>query len=792
MKLLKLLPIFLFVIFIAGFVSANMVVTYNFVDKKTNIPQDDVDALVMTCGDALCTESTIKTPTFKNTGNSNDSPPNTDIKISYPTIQETPSGYALYFYKSGYLPLEYFVKAYSDGTRTVQIPFEKKQVCSAQIDDFQIINVAKPNIPLVINMRASLDATTHSAFATNLNTPYYTPPQYVEEFYSAQTKIELKIYDSNNNIVFSQQKTVNIRADKSVDVSFTWIPNKSGEYRAVISTDVTDDQCASSQKQESTKIFDVLGEEPKNSCYTILNNLKTSDDKPFVGEKLTVSANKISNYATSAGLLSPVTTQVSAQIFRETSQVDSRILNLQKNQDATNPKEFSFEFTPDREGLYTIRLNGVSNDPLCSGLTNIDDTITQTFFVQRPALPTLSINEIPDMHVDENKVLIFNIETVYTGSLKLTYRVAVPDDAGSFRFDERTQTFIYTPSFDTVKHPDVNFIVTLKRFIVSNFGLPLFRDVKVIFQVTDGIVTASREATIKVLDVNRNPTIQPIQDLTVQVGQKITIQPITTDEDGDKVRLTFSSPLDAAGSFTPNQNDLGVHEITIRAFDAFGGAALVSFKITVVQSGGNHPPVLSTISDKIIEEEKKLEFSLHATDLDNDPLTFFAQNLPASATLDANTGKFTWTPTHSQIGVYFVTFGVSDSKVQDTQLVKITVRAKGTIPPPTPLVHIGSHKVDITSLVFMPDYVRKGGTLETFVYVKNMGSEKQKSVVLTLTVPELSIVQQKTLDLSVKQEQLVIFESDIPSNILKGQYILYISVYDKTSSVVKIGEFKVI
>src|SRR3989344_887706 len=163
--------------------------------------------------------------------------------------------------------------------------------------------------------------------------------------------------------------------------------------------------------------------------------------------------------------------------------------------------------------------------------------------------------------------------------------------------------------------------------------------------------------------------------------------------------------------------------------------------------------------------------------------------MPLGATLNQATGKFTFTPTHAQIGVYQVLFGVSDGTTQDTQLVKITINPKGTLPP-VPQMQIGSHKVDITSLVFMPDYVKKGDTLETFVYVKNIGSEKEKNVVLTLTIPELGIVQQKTLDLSVKQEELSIFESDIPLHILNGQYILYISVYDKTSQVVKIGEFK--
>lgn len=795
MKIAKTLPIFLFIIFLSGFVSANIVVTYNFVDSKTNTPLTDVDALVMTCGDALCTESTIKTPKFPNTGNSNDVAPNNDIIISYPTIQETPYGYAYYFYKSGYLPMESFVpKASGNDNIARTIGFLKKDICSAQIDNFEIINVAKPNIPLVINMRSSLDATTHSAFATNLNTPFYTPPQFIDEFYSAQTKIELKIYDLQGNIVFQASKQVNIQADKSVDVSFSWTPIRAGDYRAVISTDVTDDQCASSKPQQSTKDFEVLSQEPISSCYTILNNLKTSNDKPSVDEKLTISANKISNLADATGALSPVSTKVSALIFRENKVVHSQTLNLAANPDEKTPKSFSFDFTPTDFGLYTISLNGISDDAQCKTLTNIDDTITQTFFVQKPSAATLFIKEIPGKEVNENQHLEFNIETQYNGNLKLKYRVAVPDDVGVFNFDPFKQTFTLRPNFDAVDHPATNLLQVAKNLVSSVLGLPLFRDIKVIFFVTDGVVSAKREATIRIFDVNRDPILQSIADKTLEVGQTITIIPVATDADNDKIRFTFTAPLDAQGTWTPTNADIRTHQVTVRAFDAFGGVDATSFSITVVPKiGVNHPPVLSKIRDKTVQEENLLEFTLKATDADGDVLTFFAQNLPLGATLNPLTGKFSWTPTHAQIGVHFVTFGVTDNLAQDTQLVKITVTPKGVVPPTPPkLIEKKSHKLDIVSLIIIDDTLRPPQNLEAFVYVKNTGSEKQKNVILTLTIPSLGIVQQRQFDLVVKQEELVIFDIEMPTGISKGNYALYVSAYDKTSSVVRAGEFYVL
>jgi len=88
----------------------------------------------------------------------------------------------------------------------------------------------------------------------------------------------------------------------------------------------------------------------------------------------------------------------------------------------------------------------------------------------------------------------------------------------------------------------------------------------------------------------------------------------------------------------------------------------------------NTAPVLQAIPDCAGEEGKPLAFTLSASDPDGDPLEFLADSLPEGAVLDAVSGVFSWTPTHSQSGIFSIRFKVSDGIAEDAQTVRITVQ----------------------------------------------------------------------------------------------------------------------
>ncbi|QGQ99406.1 hypothetical protein EHS13_33370 [Paenibacillus psychroresistens] len=101
---------------------------------------------------------------------------------------------------------------------------------------------------------------------------------------------------------------------------------------------------------------------------------------------------------------------------------------------------------------------------------------------------------------------------------------------------------------------------------------------------------------------------------------------------------------------------------------------------------GNSKPEFFKMRDKTIREGNPLIFTIHATDKNGNPLTYSAENLPASAEFNALSRIFSWTPTDSQEGIYNVTFNVNDGTSTVSEAVQISV-INGTPTPtqaPTP------------------------------------------------------------------------------------------------------------
>jgi len=88
----------------------------------------------------------------------------------------------------------------------------------------------------------------------------------------------------------------------------------------------------------------------------------------------------------------------------------------------------------------------------------------------------------------------------------------------------------------------------------------------------------------------------------------------------------------------------------------------------------NHSPILNPIGNKTANEGALLEFPITATDPDNDPLTYSANNLPAGANFNPTTHIFSWTPTYGQAGTYSnIHFEITDGSLTDSENITITV-----------------------------------------------------------------------------------------------------------------------
>ena len=111
----------------------------------------------------------------------------------------------------------------------------------------------------------------------------------------------------------------------------------------------------------------------------------------------------------------------------------------------------------------------------------------------------------------------------------------------------------------------------------------------------------------------------------------------------------------------------------------------------------NQLPVLNNIPSQTGDELTLLTFTAEATDRDNDPLTYsLIGTIPDGATMDTNTGVFSWTPTETQDGIHTVTVQVSDGNGgggTDLQDVTITVTEVNQNPV---LDSIGGQTIDET------------------------------------------------------------------------------------------------
>ncbi|HEX6827988.1 MAG TPA: putative Ig domain-containing protein [Burkholderiales bacterium] len=234
-------------------------------------------------------------------------------------------------------------------------------------------------------------------------------------------------------------------------------------------------------------------------------------------------------------------------------------------------------------------------------------------------------------------------------------------------------------------------------------------------------LSASRQFTITVGDVNRPPVLNAIGAKTVNEGQPLTFTASATDPDGNA--LTFSAtglPTGAtlnattgAFAWTPTFAQAGNATVTVTVTDNGTPAANDSETITITVGNVNQPPVLNPIGSKTVGENQLLTFTASATDPDGNSLTFSGGNLPTGATLTPQ-GVFTWTPSFAQAGNYpNVVITVTDNgspAASDSETITLTVN---DVPRPPVLAPIGNKTATVgqaltfTATASDPD----GGTL---------------------------------------------------------------------------------
>ncbi len=171
------------------------------------------------------------------------------------------------------------------------------------------------------------------------------------------------------------------------------------------------------------------------------------------------------------------------------------------------------------------------------------------------------------------------------------------------------------------------------------------------------ILTHERTIKIVVRVSNAAPVLSAITDKVVAEGVELKVTPVATDANDDSltwsiINLPAGATFDpATGVFTwkPAVFQRGNYSgITITASD---GNLSVSQGFAIQVTKTNQTPTLFAIADQAGHETVQMKFTLSATDVDGDSVTFLALTaLPAGAQLNGQTGQFLWTPTYQQSG----------------------------------------------------------------------------------------------------------------------------------------------
>lgn len=101
----------------------------------------------------------------------------------------------------------------------------------------------------------------------------------------------------------------------------------------------------------------------------------------------------------------------------------------------------------------------------------------------------------------------------------------------------------------------------------------------------------------------------------------------------------------------------------------------------ILGDGENRPPELRAIKQQVLTAGQPFTCKLSAEAGGEEPLIYFLENPPAGASLEPQSGVFRWLPDEEDSGRHYLTFGVTDGRNRDTQIMACVVRGKPELLP---------------------------------------------------------------------------------------------------------------
>jgi protocatechuate 3,4-dioxygenase beta subunit len=305
-----------------------------------------------------------------------------------------------------------------------------------------------------------------------------------------------------------------------------------------------------------------------------------------------------------------------------------------------------------------------------------------------------TITTIPSQTVVQNSQLQVQVSaTSPAGTFDvLTYSLDTPPAGATI--DAQSGLFTWTP--DTTVTPGT---------------------VSITVRVTNASNQSSTQSfNVDVTALNHAPTITPITDKTVAVGNTLTVNVVANDTDTPAQTLTYS--LDAGFptgasingttgvlTFAPTAAQAGTtFPITVRVTDNGSPNLSGTATFNIVVSALNTAPTITPIAAQTVNPGATLTVNVAATDSDSPAQTLtysLDAGFPTGASINASTGVITFAATQAQAGQTFpITVRVTDNgqpNMSSTATFNVAVNS-----PPV-FTAIGQQSVNIGStLTFTP------------------------------------------------------------------------------------------
>ncbi|MEA5576228.1 DUF4114 domain-containing protein [Anabaena sp. UHCC 0451] len=172
---------------------------------------------------------------------------------------------------------------------------------------------------------------------------------------------------------------------------------------------------------------------------------------------------------------------------------------------------------------------------------------------------------------------------------------------------------------------------------------------------------------VSVSSINAAPEFVSNPELEIILGENYTYDANAVDEDNDTL---FYSLLIAPEGLTIDNNTgvinwqnvtVGNHNISLLVEDGKGGQDRQDYSLNVLETAINRPPVF--VSTPVVYGNINTEYRYQAlaTDADGDSITYSLNQAPLGASIDANTGLITYTPTPLPVGN--LTFDTSQNPI---------------------------------------------------------------------------------------------------------------------------------